>query len=120
MPLVTFDEVKPFIQSGLHATLQNNMYFQTYEDAAAIIIRDRTGIEIPDDAEDAPDWVITPAAWIIQKLASARMPSKSDEFTKALETNYGIAMKILDDKHIQGSPAELVYAKQITLDNTNY
>ncbi len=95
--LVTLTEVQPII--GLeNKKMLDIVGFDTLELEAAKIIRDRTGIVLPDSAASRPadlDWVITPAAWIIQWLTTPRLPIVTEESRRLWQRQYDDALAML-------------------------
>lgn len=117
MPLVTYDEVQPFLPLGLHADLSSLNVFEPYEAEAAKLVASETGITIPADADDAPDWCVLPMAFLIENLASKIMTSKSEEFQAELDKDWDRAMELIRDQIPKD--AEIVIAAQDTITGVN-
>ena len=95
MPLVTLNEVKPIIAPSVASALGVSGVFEATEAEAAKLVRDETGLVIPGDADDAPDWVVTPMAWLLQKLMLSRITNASPEFILSINKDYDRAIELL-------------------------
>lgn len=104
MPLATYDDVKDLLPAALRKPLERAAVFARYELSAAIMVRDATGIVIPEDEADAPDWVRQPMAWIIAYVASELFQSKSPELVQSLRDNYNAALSLLKSHKMAVSP----------------
>ena len=100
MPFTTLDTIRPMIHPAiaiaLSKTFNGDTVFTTIEAQAAILIRDMTGVDIPDDTVNTPDWLHLPAAFIIQQLAAPQISELSDATRHAIEKAYLNAISILD------------------------
>ena len=99
MPFATLDKVKPLIPESVATVLSRNDLFTTLEAEAAKLVRDLTGEEIPESANDAPDWVLTPMAWIITKLTLPKLSNYPPEFAQGIASDYKAALSILSEHH---------------------
>ena len=100
MPYVELSDIKPFISSSMYNALDTVLtgttkYFTPIEEEAAKLIRDKTGRDIPATTADAPDWIIVPAAYIIQKLAKRLLTEISLEYNQQIDADYELALKML-------------------------
>lgn len=100
MPFTTLDKIRPMVHPtialALAKTVSGDTVFNHLEPEAAILIRDMTGIAIPDDTDDTPDWLHLPAAYIIQYLAAPQISELTDTTRAAIEKAYLNAISILD------------------------
>jgi len=107
MPFTTLDKIRPMVHPivaiALVKTLSGDTVFNHLESEAAILIRDMTGIAIPADTDDTPDWLHLPAAYIIQQLAAPHISELTDATRAAIEKAYLNAISILD-RHPQPDP----------------
>lgn len=119
MGFVTLEEIAPLISVGvLKALTADSAKFETAESQAAIIIRDITGLAIPDDERPATaDWVVTPAAWIIQFLAANLVTGASPELERRYESQWRGAHKILENHPLEkrGDSGDKTYALSGTI-----
>lgn len=97
--LVTQAEVQPLLPKViLNLITQSIITFDGVEAQATRIIVDETGIEVPatpDTRSALYDWVITPMAWIIAYLASAKLESASDDALRNYHDRYQEALRIV-------------------------
>ena len=105
MPLITLDDVKalgfPAIETQCDIDSEN---FETLELQASQIVADLTGIEIPEDEEDAPAWSKLPATWILYYITITRRSSATAEEILSARQYYNDAIAILS-KHKTKPPA---------------
>lgn len=109
MPLVDFDEVKSHIAPSIVKVLEDPGAFQAAELEAAKIIRDRTGLSIPESPNErasSADWVVLPAAWIIQYIASSQVVGKSDTLDRKVREQFKDATDILADHPLKAVAAD--------------
>jgi len=95
MPFTTLDKVKNYLPVAVQTALNQPSVFDDVESASAEIISNITGLDIPVDVADSPEWVHYPAAYIIKKIASAFISTKSEELLKEISGDYDIAIGIL-------------------------
>lgn len=100
MPLVAYTDIAHLLPISLRPKLaptgdEPNAAFVAAEQSAAIIVRDKTGIEITDDTGDAPDWCLQPMAWLIAHIAKDNFSSISPDVSESIQTNYKAAMQLL-------------------------
>lgn len=103
MPLVALEEIETMIFSAIAKSLREAGKFAAIEAEAAKIIRDMTGLAIPESVSERPqsaDWVIAPSAWIIQWMASHGV-TDSEFLERRFETQYKDALKILKAHPLQ-------------------
>ncbi len=108
MPFVSFEEVSPHVAGGVKIILADPTTFAALEMECAKIIRDKTGQAIPAtiaDRGDSADWVILPAAWIIQYVASNHLSKTSPELEARFKTQYGEAIRILESHPLRQEKA---------------
>jgi hypothetical protein len=107
MPFVELSQVENLINENIKKKLQAApAVFAQIENEAAIIIRDTLNIEIPEDAADADDFVVVPAAYIINKLCSNMINSQSEESMRDINKNYELALEMLRKKAKTGTNTE--------------
>lgn len=102
MPFVTLEQIKPFITSHQFNALNKQhsaekKIFEVIEPEAAKFIRDFTGYEIPAAAEDAPDNIALPAAYIIVKFAAGSFVEMSAESNDMIDNNFELAKEMLQN-----------------------
>jgi len=100
MPFTTLNTIRPMIHPAIAIALSKpfngETVFTAIEAQAAILIRDMTGVDIPDDPVNTPDWLHLPAAFIIQHLTAPQISELSDATRDAIEKAYLNAISILD------------------------
>ncbi len=99
MGLVAIEEVETEITPSCLTALRKDGVFAAVEKKAAILIRDRTGLAIPEspnDRAESADWSVLASAWIIQYIVSAQVSNLNPELSKAIRDKYTDALKILD------------------------
>ncbi len=106
MPFTTFDKVKNYLPNAIQSALNQTGVFVDVESAAAEIISDVTGLDIPGDVNDSPAWVHYPAAYIIKKIASAFISTKSEELLNEISGDYQIAINILKQHSNKYDPSD--------------
>ena len=107
MPFTTLAKITNFIPKAINTALANEAVFTDVEKAASLIVANITGIEIPVDVADSPDWIHLPIAYIIKKItATTVISTKSEEMLKEVADDYDLAISILEspthgslDKH---------------------
>ena len=95
MPFVNLETIKPFISRNIHLALANSQKFEEYENSVAMKIRDATGYPIPEELEDAPDWVDSIAAWLIEYEAMVLIPDNSEAEVTRIMNNYKNGLNLL-------------------------
>jgi hypothetical protein len=116
MGFVTYEGVKQLIPAIIRKKLDSVNVFEQYESAAAIIIRDETGVAVPASADDAPDWVTQPAAWIIAYLAlSAIEGAMPEQLIQSVQNQYKEALRLLK-QHLEAAPRTAAAAAIGTID----
>ncbi|HRK05235.1 MAG TPA: hypothetical protein PLW14_09080 [Chlorobiota bacterium] len=97
--LVAQAEVQGLLpKSILNLFAQSLVNFDDVEREASRIIADETGIELPTAPAQRSalyDWTITPMAWIITYLASAKLESASDDALRTFHARYQEALRIV-------------------------
>lgn len=89
MPFVTLAEISSKLLPNVYAKLAESIDdFNRIERDAAEVISDLSGLAIPTNVNDAPEWVVTPAAWIINYLVLSSTSGISEEGRKLAETNF--------------------------------
>lgn len=89
MPFVTLAEIRSKLLPNVTAKLEeSNDDFIRIERDAAEMISELSGLAIPTSVNDAPEWVVTPAAWIINYLVLSSTSGISEEGRKLAETNF--------------------------------
>lgn len=109
MGFVAIEEVETEISNVCLIALRKDGAFAAVEKKAAILIRDRTGQAIPESPASRPesaDWVVLPAAWIIQYIISGRTDNISPETAKSIRDKYTDALKILDAHPAQATNSD--------------
>lgn len=101
MAFVTIDDIKPYILPSIYNTLNKaiskdeeteSTNFDLIEPQAAILITELSGVS---EEDTSLDWIIIPAAWVIQKLASNIATEISADASIRIEGNYQEALKRL-------------------------
>lgn len=97
--------IKPFISPATYNALveiviegEFNTFFDLFVSQSDKIIRDITGVDIPDDFTEAPEWALLPSAYIIEKLAIRQLSNLSKDFIDTVEANYQAALKDLSQR----------------------
>lgn len=98
MRFVEYTTIERHIPMSFRQKVSASGVFAALEEAAAIIIRDTTGIAFPSSTSNTPDWIILPAAHIIAYLAVNEFASVDEVTLKYIDTNYTRALKTLADK----------------------
>lgn len=114
MQLVTLEEIKPHIRKSIAAVLADPALFAAIEAECAKIIRDRTGMtlpETPNDRSSSADWVILPMAWLMQAIAANQVISQNEKFEDYVRNQYNDAMKIIDKHAFQAKTATTISAR---------
>jgi hypothetical protein len=93
MPLVSLEQVKPLVSGAMFTALNREDNWSVLEAEAAKIVRDESGITIPENEDDAPDWVVTPMAQIISKLGLSLLSELTPEYVAAINDDYDRAIK---------------------------
>lgn len=99
MGFVSVEEVLPHVAVSIKKVLADTTTFTALETECAKIIRDKTGQPIPENGAarpDSADWVVLPAAWIIQYMASNQTSGNNAESEARHKNQYTEAIKILD------------------------
>lgn len=91
MPFVTFSQVEMLLPASLRQPLRDADKFASCEQQAAITIRDIANVDIPADADDAPDWTLMPAAQLISYYALG-LVTASNDLTDLCKRNYDTAI----------------------------
>lgn len=106
MPFTTLEKIKNYIPKAINTALTDSAVFDDVEKAASLIVSNITGIEIPADVANSPDWIHLPMAYIIKKItATTVISTKSEELLKEVADDYDLAISILQspthgqDKH---------------------
>lgn len=89
MPFVTLADIKTKLLPSVIKVLEaSDDDFIRLERDAAEIIAELSGLAIPASVNDAPEWVVTPAAWIINYLVLSTVSGISEDARKLAETNF--------------------------------
>lgn len=94
----TLDQIKLFISSASYNALNEDGVFSAIRAESDKIIRDITGLDIPTDVSNTPEWAILPSAYIIEKLVIRQLSNISKEFMDTVEANYQSALKDLSQR----------------------
>ena len=110
MPFVEYADIEKLIPDSIQSLLQVTATFTFFENNAAKIVRDETGVAIPAAVADRPDWVIIPMAHLITKLFAARMSGASEQMMALIESNFKWALNELKTHVVKGIAADLEYS----------
>jgi len=104
--MYTLDDIKHLLDGSIATALSKDDRFASVLLDSLTYINDQTGLELTasSDTENLP-WLRLPLAFIIQKLTLGLISVPNDEFLKKINSNFEIAMKILNEhkakKHIR-------------------
>lgn len=98
MKFVSLDDVKLLLPVTFRETLELDApLFEAIENAAAIMIRDESGLEFTNGT-DTPDWVRTVAAWFIAYLTVEQFTTIDEVLSKRIENNLKLGKSICAEK----------------------
>ena len=95
--LVLQEEVTALMNNQTASRMNKDNLFEKVEAEAAIIIRDLSGITLPDDPatrDVSLDWVLTPMAWIMEYILLPLSDFSSDSERLAVKDRYNEAKGI--------------------------
>lgn len=112
MPFTCFAKIENFLPESLKDALSDDDVFLSLEAAASEVIKSITGLAVPADLDDSPSWVHYPAALLIKRAASAFISTKSKELLAEIESDYQLALSLLQ-KHALSSPLAMAKVGRI-------
>lgn len=93
MPFVVFADVENLLPPAVRSVLRDADKFSAVENEAAITIRDIANIDIPNDVDDAPDWVRMPMAQLMSYYGLSLVNANRDgELADLCKRNYDAAI----------------------------
>lgn len=101
MPFITlefFKSLRPEIASVSKADDK----FENLEAAMSILVTDKTGIPIPIDADDTPDWIKIPAVDILSYFFIENNYEADIETKQYYKAGYNQALKELANHSVKG------------------
>lgn len=98
MPFITFQEFRSNFPTM--TLVKNEEEFVGINTSVSRFISDRAGIETPEFAENAPDWVKTPALFLAFRFAALSASNKSPEFISDSQQLYAQALLIIDEHKV--------------------
>jgi len=99
MPYITKSEladISPLSGTAKAIELLSDLKFAKIEAVVADIVFKKTNIAIPDDADDTPQGLKLPCAWILEYIYSSMSDNLSAEKLALIKSNYDKALEMLD------------------------
>ncbi len=104
MPILKPDELGAYIgETFARLMTQDARSFEQTEQSAADLIHARTGLVIPDDADNAPAWAKEASAYIIQFKRIGVLANLTVAKAQSVQAQYRAALESLD-MHKQATP----------------
>lgn len=98
MPYISRVELKGLLPS-VDSAIVDEAQFDLINNIVSGFISDHTGIEIPESANEAPQWIKLPACQIFYRMSVMQDQHPTSETVEDSQISFTAALKILD-KHI--------------------